>query len=135
MAVIKYELYPKPHKLSHFVALHCTVCNKNEWRSSKWQEKGPKNLRILHCRPFFSERNVKQTQTSCNSVLTHFFSALISFESLFAIFFSGYIIVTSYGFYQHDFTQFSLQVHDLLINFKLPYLVSIPLIILCIKQQ
>ena len=31
---------------------------------------------------------VKQTQTSCNSVLTHFFSALISFESLFAIFFS-----------------------------------------------
>ena len=98
MAVIKYELYPKPHKLSHFVALHCTVCNKNEWRSSKWQEKGPKNLRILQCRPFFSERNVKQTQTSCNSVLTHFFSALISFESLFAIFFSGYIIVTSYGF-------------------------------------
>ena len=87
MAVIKYELYPKPHKLSHFVDLHYTVCNKNEWRSSKWQEKGPKNLRILHCRPFFSERNVKQTQTSCNSVLTHFFSALISFESLFAIFF------------------------------------------------
>ena len=49
--------------------------------------KGAKKSAHIALSTFFSERNVKQTQTSCNSVLTHFFSALISFESLFAIFF------------------------------------------------